>query len=170
MKVHSTFYVLVFLMAVLGFSMPFVAVAQQNSDTTAILLIGDHQGIDEIDAQSASLLVAMELRKQGIAVSDPVYEAPASANVYRVAFRRLGEKILVHVSQETPVGTLVIEEQLWIANIEEMIAAAPRLVDALVRDRPKSKDLGFYKKLSRSICGMQKRTVRFNGTANNPIE
>ena len=37
-------------------------------------------------------------------------------------------------------------------------------------DRPKSKDLGFYKKLSRSICGMQKRTVRFNGTANNPIE
>ena len=63
MKVHSTFYVLVFLMAVLGFSMPFVAVAQQNSDTTAILLIGDHQGIDEIDAQSASLLVAMELRK-----------------------------------------------------------------------------------------------------------
>ena len=136
MKVRSTFYVLVFLMAVLGFSMPFVAVAQQNSDTTAILLIGDDQGIDEIDAQSASLLVAMELRKQGISVSDPVFEAPASANVYRVAFRRLGEKILVHVSQETPVETLVIEEQLWIANIEEMIAAAPRLVDALVHKKP----------------------------------
>ena len=101
MKVRSTFYVLVFLMAVLGFSMPFVAIAQQSSDTPAILLIGDHHGIDEIDVQSASLLVAMEFRKQGISVSDPVFEAPASANVYRIAFRRLGEKILVHLSQET---------------------------------------------------------------------
>ena len=34
MKVRSTFYVLVFLMAVLGFSMPFVAIAQQNAEVS----------------------------------------------------------------------------------------------------------------------------------------
>ena len=33
-----------------------------------------------------------------------------------------------------------------------------------VSDRPKSKDLGF-RKLCESICGMQKRTGRFNGVA-----
>ena len=142
MIISSTFHVSVFLMAVLVFSMPFVTIAQQNSElreakvADAVLLIGDHPGIDEIDAQSAALLVALELRKQGITVGDPVYEVSTSANVYRVDFRRLGEKILVRVSQETPVGTIVIEEQLWIANIEEMIAAAPRLVDALVHKKP----------------------------------
>ena len=131
-----------FMVTMLTFSMPFIAFAQQNSDvadpktTTAVLLIGGHRGVDEIDAQNASLLVAMELRKQGISVSDPVFEAPASANVYRVAFHRLGEKILVYLSRETPVGTIVIEQQLSITNIEEMITAAPRLVDALVHEKP----------------------------------
>lgn len=73
--------------------------------------------------------------KLGVSVGDPVYEASTSSNVYCVSFNRLGEKILVHLSQETPVGAIVIERQLWIANIEEMIAAAPRLVDALVHNK-----------------------------------
>ena len=35
-----------------------------------------------------------------------------------------------------PVGTIVIERRLLITNIEEMIAAAPRLVDSLVHNKP----------------------------------
>ena len=128
-------------MAMLTFNILFTALAQQNSgqteaeDSEAILLIGNHQGIDEADAQTAALLVAVELRKQSISVGDPVYEAPTSAMVYRVNLRRLGEKILVHLTQEIPVGTIVIERQLLIANIEEMIAAAPRLVEAVVHNK-----------------------------------
>lgn len=110
------------------------AVAQ--TDAPAVCLIGDHPGIPESDAETAALLVCDELRKQGIPITDPVYEAPASTNAYRIVLRRLGEKIFVRLSHESPVGTIIAERQLTLANIEEMIPAAPRLVDALVHNKP----------------------------------
>ena len=110
------------------------AVAQ--TDVSAVCLIGDHPGIPESDAHTAALLVCDELRKQGISVTDPAYEAPASASAYRVVLRRLGEKIFVRLSHESPIGTIIAERQLTLANIEEMIPAAPRLVDALVHNKP----------------------------------
>ena len=119
--------VLVFL--VVPSTVPSVLTA---SPTTAVCLIGDHPGIPESDAQTAALLVCDALRKHGISVSDPVYEAHVSANVYRVVLRRLGEKIFVRLSQEEPVGSIVAEQQMTLANIEEMIPAAPRLVEALL--------------------------------------
>ena len=103
---------------------------------TAVCLIGDHPGIPESDAQTAALLVCDALRKQGISVGDPVYEAPTSSNAYRFVLRRLGEKIIVRLSQENPIGTIIIERQMTLANIEEMIPAAPRLVGALVHHKP----------------------------------
>ena len=108
----------------------------ETQTATTILLIGDYQSINEIDVQSAALLVAQELRKQGVSVSDPVFEAPPAVNVYRVSFSRLSEKIQVRLTQENPVGTIVTEKQLWIADIEEMIAAAPRLVEAVLDEKP----------------------------------
>ena len=107
-----------------------------QADTPAVCLIGDHPGIPESDAQTAALLVCDALRKQGISVTDPIYEAPASASAYRVVLRRLGEKIIVRLSHENPIGTIIIERQIVLANIEEMIPAAPRLVDALVHNKP----------------------------------
>ena len=125
-------------LSVFGFvflALSVVSVVAQT-DTPAVCLIADHPGIPESDAQTAALLVCDELRRQGISVTDPVYEAPASANVYRVVLRRLGEKIFVRLSQEKPVGTIITERQLTLANIEEMIPAAPRLVEALVHNKP----------------------------------
>ena len=90
-------------------------------------LIGDHLGIPESDARTAALLVCDALRKQGISVGDPVYEVPATANVYRVVLRRLGEKVIVRLSHENPMGTIIAERQLTLANIEEMI---PRSTEA----------------------------------------
>ena len=122
----------------LGFALivlPVVPVVAQTN-IPAVCLIGDHPGIPESDAQTAALLVCDALRKQGISITDPVYEAPASANVYRVVLRRLGEKIIVRLSHENPIGTIIVEQQLTLANIEEMIPAAPRLVDALVHNKP----------------------------------
>lgn len=141
MKINSTFRILVFLITVLAFSMPFVILAQQNLVQTetkgsdAVLLIGHYQDIDESDVQSAALLVAIELRKQGVSVGDPVYETHPSTRVYQISFRRLGGKILVRLTQEAPIGTIIIERQFWITDIEEMIEAAPRLVDALIHKK-----------------------------------
>ena len=98
----------------------------------AVCLIGAHSGFPEADARTAALLLCDELRKQGISVGEPVYRAPISASVYRVGLHRLGQKVLVRLSRENPIGTVLIERQLQLANIEEMIPAAPRLVDALV--------------------------------------
>ena len=123
---------------VLGFALlvlPIVSAIAQ-AGTPAVCLIGDHPGIPESDAQTAALLVCDELRKQGISITDPVYEAPAVANAYRVVLRRLGEKIIVRLSHENPIGTIIAEQQLTLANIEEMIPATPRLVDALVHNKP----------------------------------
>lgn len=113
--------------------------ATQVSDgpnQSAILLIGDHQGLDETDVQNAALLVAEELRAQGIAVSDPVHEVPTSAPVYRVVLRRSGEKILFHLSQEDATGTTLIERELLLADIEDIAPSTPRLVLALVHQEP----------------------------------
>ena len=104
--------------------------------STAVCLIGDHLGIPEADAHTAAMLVCDELRKHGIAVSEPVYEVSASASVYRVVMRPLGTKIFVRLSEESPVGTINVERQMMLAGIEEMVSAAPRLVDALVHGKP----------------------------------
>ena len=113
-----------------------VVSAVAEADTPAICLIGDHPGIPDSDAQTAALLVCDELHKQGISITDPVYEAPDTTNVYRVVFRRIDEQVLFRLSQETSVGTIIAERQLTLANIEEMISAAPILVDALVHRKP----------------------------------
>lgn len=141
MKITAMSHFLTTFILMLTCVLPFATYAQQSTSSasakasSAVLLIGDHAGIDEVDAQSATMLIAAEFRRLGISVSDPVYKTPKSGNLYRVTFRRLGEKILVHLSQENPPGTVTLEKQLWIDNIEEMIKAAPRLVDALVNDK-----------------------------------
>ena len=123
---------------VLGFALfvfPIFSAAAQ-ADAPTVCLIGDHPGIPDSDAQTAALLVCDELRKQGISVTDPVYEAPASASAYRLVLRRLGNKIIVRLSHENPIGSIITEQQLTLANIEEMIPAAPRLVNALIHGKP----------------------------------
>ena len=125
--------------SVFGFAflvLPVVPTVAQT-DAPAVCLIGDNPGLPDSDAQTAALLVCDELRKQGISVSDPVFEAyaPAAVSAYRLVLRRLGEKIIVRLSYENPIGTIIIERQIVLANIEEMIPAAPRLVDALVHNK-----------------------------------
>lgn len=110
--------------------------AQERSlPDSAIVLIGEHTGIEETDAESAAMLIATEFRKLGVSVDDPVDRTKTSDTVYRITFNRLGLKILVKLSHEMPLGTVLNEKQLWIDNIEEVIKAAPRLVDALVNDK-----------------------------------
>ena len=106
--------------------------ADEPMSDPAVCLIGDHADLPEADAHTAAFLVCRHLRNQGVQVGEPVYDAPDSATVYRVSLHLLGQYVLVHLSQETPVGTVVIERELLLAGIEEMVSAAPRLVNALV--------------------------------------
>ena len=98
----------------------------------AACVVGEHSGFPEADARTAVLLVCGELRKQGIRAGGPVYDAPEGVEIYRLGLHRLGEEILVRLSHEDPIGTVLIERQIQLAGIEEMVSAAPRLVQALV--------------------------------------
>ena len=121
------------------FALPFAALtvhADVEVPASAVVLIGDNANLPDADVHTAAMLVYDELRKHGISVSEPVWEAPASARVYRIVMRPLGTKIFVRLSEENPVGTIVEERQIMLAGIEEMVSAAPRLVDALVGRKP----------------------------------
>ncbi len=127
------------LFASLSFALfvtPAVTQTYAPSPAAAVLLIGDNPNLPDADVLTAAMLVNDELRKHGISVSEPVWEAPASAYVYRIVMRPLGTKIFVRLSEEKPVGTIRAERQIMLAGIEEMVSAAPRLVDALVGRKP----------------------------------
>ena len=143
MKVRSTFRILALLIAFLTVSShsvfgrgPRPIKPEVDRKRNAVLLIGDHQGIDEIDMQKAVSLVTQALRQQGISVSDAAHETPASANIYRVVLRRSGEKILFRLSQEDSAGTTVIQREVLLENIKGIDLATPRLVYALVHRKP----------------------------------
>ena len=115
-------------------------VSQNKRDS---LLIGYHRGIHGSNAQRTALLVAQELRKQGIRVGDPVHETPASGTVYRVVLRRSNEneKILFRLSEENTAGTIIVEREMLLADIEAVDSAVPRLVYALVHREPITSDV-----------------------------
>ena len=140
MYTNLIFRYFVICLFLLTYIIPFAVNAQQNSESvgskTGVLLIGDHTGIEEVEVNSVAQLIAVELRRLNILVNDPVIEAPATGNVYHISFNKLGEKILVRLTQEIPIGNIIEERQLWISNIEEMIEAGPRLVDALINKKP----------------------------------
>ena len=98
-----------------------------------VCLLGDHFGVPESDALTAANLVCSELRKQGIAVGDPVFDPQGAAEVYRVVLTRLGGRIQIRLVHERPAGTVIFEQDMWLANIEEVIPAAARLAEAVVR-------------------------------------
>ncbi|MCY4672945.1 MAG: hypothetical protein OXD43_04120 [Bacteroidetes bacterium] len=103
----------------------------QADTTTASCLIHNLSDMAESDAQTVALLVCQALRRRGIDVGEPVYEVPDTANVYRVGVHFLGEEVLLRVSHEIPVGTILRERQVRLVSIEEAFEAAGRLVAAL---------------------------------------
>ena len=102
-----------------------------GAEEPSVCLIGEHSGIPGPDPRVA-VLICGELRKQGVPVGEPVYEAPGSATIYSVRLHRLGGDILVRLSQEAPDGSVLAERRIQVSRLEEMVPAAPRLVEALV--------------------------------------
>ncbi len=103
-----------------------------RADTTrASCLIHNPAGIAQSDAHTAALLVCQALRNRGVDIGEPEEEVADTDNVYRVGVHFLGEAVLLRVSHEMPVGTVVRERQVRLVTIEEAFDAAERLVIAL---------------------------------------
>lgn len=107
----------------------------QTETTTAACLIHNPFGIANSDAHTVALLVCQALRGKGIDVEEPVYDVPDTVSVYRVGVHFLGQTVLLRVSHEIPVGTIVRERQVRLASIEEAFEVAGRLAAALVSDK-----------------------------------
>ncbi len=81
--------------------------------------LGDHGGIGEADAATATRIVCSELANAGARADEP----------YRVDLSRLGESVILSVSLGSSSRTLRL------AKIEEVPVAAPRLAEALVHGK-----------------------------------
>ena len=137
--VLSRFCILFAAVAVIVFA-PDPSLAQDNDParspvpadtTTAACLIHNPSGVADSDAHTAALLVCQALRGRDIDVGEPVYDVPDSASVYRIGVHFLGEEVLLRVSHEIPVGTIIRERQVRLASIEEAFEVASRLAAAL---------------------------------------
>lgn len=103
------------------------------SSAETVCLLGVGRG--DANAETATALICEKLRERGVAVvtvSDPV-SAPV---VYRVNLRPLGSLYYLELVREEPAGRVVASRRLQIGGLEQVPAAAERLVIALTEDRP----------------------------------
>jgi hypothetical protein len=89
--------------------------------------LGDHEGFDEADARTAARLVCAEIAHAG---------APAGTH-YRVALGKLGSTTILSVAREgdTP-GSTADSREMRLQKIEEVMVAAPRIAEAIVKGLP----------------------------------
>src|SRR5262249_19805538 len=89
--------------------------------------LGEHAGIDEPSAQTATQVVC-----------DAIQHAGASPGErYRVTLGRLGSIVVLGVEQEGgTVGSTVDSRHMRLQGIEEVTVAAPRIAESLVRGTP----------------------------------
>jgi hypothetical protein len=76
------------------------------------------RGVATPDAQTATELLCGELRR-----------VSGGRGVYTVELRTLGELVVVTASREEPAGSVTVQ----VRGVEEILTAAPRIADALVR-------------------------------------
>jgi hypothetical protein len=89
--------------------------------------MGDYEGFEEADAHTSERIVCAEIARAG---------APAGAH-YRVALGKLGSVIILSVAREgdTP-GSTADSREMRLQNIEEVMVAAPRIAESIVKGTP----------------------------------
>ncbi len=86
---------------------------------TATCTLGDHAGIDDAEAHTAADVVCHELARQG-----------ATSAQHEVRMGKLGGKTLVTLAARS--GNTYDERRAFVAGLDELNVAAPRLVSSLV--------------------------------------
>lgn len=90
---------------------------------TATCTLGDHPGVSDAEARTAADVVCHELAKQR-----------ATNTAHEVRFGTLGGKTLVTVASRS--GNSYDERRTFLAGLDEIHVAAPRLVTSLVEGKP----------------------------------
>jgi hypothetical protein len=138
---------LIMIAAILMILFPLAAFGQGR----AIVVVVEDGGIGEPSARTARRILIDELRKQGIDVGDvpaldrihPLDDAVKQAaahvgagKVYVLRLSALGQKIIVEIEARTAALEEVSSRRLPAAGPEELDVIIPRVVEALVKNRP----------------------------------
>ncbi len=92
--------------------------ARAGADESFRCELKEARGVAEADARTASELVCGELRR-----------ISGGRGTYTVELRTLGQLVVVTASREEPAGSVTVQ----VHGVEEILTAAPRVADALVR-------------------------------------
>jgi hypothetical protein len=92
-----------------------------------------NNGLDAATAHTGGQMVCDEIRSRGVSLAP---EGSATADAYRVSLDRLGRRVIVRVSFESPVGRVSRTRRLVLRGAEELTVAAPRVARAIVDDSP----------------------------------
>ena len=107
--------------------------AAEGPEAHALCIVGNHDGIEDADARTATGIVCDALRERGVRIGEPQYEwAPGASATYRVSLERLGTSMFVVLQQEDGQGHLVTQRRMQLAAIEETPVIAPRLAEAIL--------------------------------------
>jgi hypothetical protein len=103
------------------------ATASPVATSSSSCRLGDHAGVDDVDAQTAAQLVCTSLSRAG---------APAGAT-FRVDIGRLGSLVLLTVSREASLpGSTSDSREARLRGVEDVPSVAPKLAYALVNGTP----------------------------------
>jgi hypothetical protein len=94
------------------------------------------EGMEERDARAAAAMICQNLRRYGELVEDHDGEFSEAAEGYRVRAYKLGQRMLVELSHEKPVGTVKTSVRVEIKSVEELVDESERLVVALKEGKP----------------------------------
>ncbi len=102
----------------LGLAVLLPASPDARADERFRCALKEARGVPTADAQTATELVCDELRR-----------ASGGRGAYDVELRTLGELVVVTAGREEPTGSVTVQ----VHGVEEILTAAPRIADALVR-------------------------------------
>jgi hypothetical protein len=87
--------------------------------------LGSHADVPDGEARTAAELLCAELA-----------DRKAAAVPHQVRFGVLGGRTLVILEQQDADGAVVAERRTFLASLDEIAVAGPRIVDALVENKP----------------------------------
>jgi hypothetical protein len=101
--------------------------ASAPADPRPACRLGEHDGIDEASASTATQIVCDSIQHAG----------PSPGEHFRVSLGTLGRIVVLTVTKEGETsGSALDSRQLRLQNVEEIPVAAPRVAEALVRGTP----------------------------------
>ena len=94
------------------------------------------EGMAQSDARAAAAMICQGLRKYGELVEVHDGGLPPAAEGYRVRAYQLGQRMLLELSYEKPVGTVKTSVRVEFQSVEDLVEESERMVSALKEGKP----------------------------------